>query len=359
MNTKNNIRCYECDEEIKVRKRNTDNTCNQLESERIYMCRQCAFEIREKVPVAQIKDYHIIKLLGKGPHGETYLAWDETNGKVVALKHTNNIPYYNSLCYPKINDEISALKSISHPSVLQLNDWGGTEEGHYCFVSSYMMEGNLKEYIQSVRDLNDENAEESNLRGMQELCATVIDILSGLSYLHKKGCVHGNITLGNILVGRDVEEEIIIKLGDFQFSKSYLLSEPIVNSSFPEKVIFCPSEQLVNSSNIGPITDLYAVGMCMYNIITNRFPYDFSDKKRTPSKIILGDDKPELVDNMINDIPRHLARTINRAIDKDISKRFQSADEFKKEIEICLDYLHYVQYKAHRLMENYQRCQNM
>lgn len=88
------------------------------------------------------------------------------------------------------------------------------------------------------------------------------------------------------------------------------------------------------------------MGISLYFLLTGEFPYDFptsrkkllemiskGEKPRNAVSIILGDDKPMPVEKKSPDIPKELAKAINRAIEKDASKRFDSAEAFKKAIE--------------------------
>ena len=107
---------------------------------------------------------------------------------------------------------------------------------------------------------------------------------------------------------------------------------------------YCPPEQITNFKDAKPYTDVYATGISLYLLITGEYPYDFPTKKRyfemiskgqkprTAVSIILGDDKPIPIERKAADIPKGLAFAINRSIEKDFSKRFGSAEEFKKAI---------------------------
>jgi serine/threonine protein kinase len=189
-----------------------------------------------------------------------------------------------------------------------------------------------------------------------ELCEGVVDILDALFYLHEKGYIHGNIKPQNILFGKDTNKKTIVTLADFQFSNSYLLHEHHTRFelSYLKDIVFFPPEQVINFKDTGLSTDLYALGMCMYNIISKSYPYVFYGTQRAPIKIILGNDKPFPIEGKTDDIPIHLARTINRAINKDVSKRFHSVEEFKKEITLCLEYYFYILGKTQLLKDEYR-----
>ena len=106
-----------------------------------------------------------------------------------------------------------------------------------------------------------------------------------------------------------------------------------------------PPEQITNFKGAKPYTDVYAMGVTLYHLITGKFPYNFPRRKellemisrgkkiRDPVDIILGDDKPIPIEKRAKDIPEDLAKAINKTIKKDASKRFDSADKFKKAIE--------------------------
>jgi serine/threonine protein kinase len=352
MNNNESITCYYCFKEIEDQGIDANNDGLQA----TYCCKQCALEKYSENINSKIGCYNVWKNYDCLGDHVSYYARKDSESKMYVLKLADScIPENKNYLFEKIENHILALKSISHPNILQLCDWGVSNR-RYWFVSPFMRKGNLTERIDNVMHRDNEQLERDNLFGMIELCKGVVDILDVLSYLHKKGYIHGNIKPQNILFGKDTNKKTIVTLADFQFSNSYLLHKHHTRFEWcrPKDIVFFPPEQAINFKDTGLSTDLYALGMCMYNIISKSYPYGFYGTQREPLKIILGNDKPFPIEGKTDDIPVHLARIINKAINKDVSKRFHSVEEFKEEITLCLEYYFYIIDKTSLLKDEYR-----
>jgi serine/threonine protein kinase len=139
----------------------------------------------------------------------------------------------------------------------------------------------------------------------------------------------------------------VVKIGDFGLAKSYILHGGTITKEgdWAGTVFYCPPEQIIAFKDAKPCTDVYAMGMTLYRLIAGEFPYHFPNRReqfemiskgkkpRDPVDIILGEHKPTPIQKKVPDIPNNLSEAVNKAIEKDASKRFQSAEGFKKAIE--------------------------
>lgn len=154
----------------------------------------------------QFGDYILGQTLGEGEFGKVKLGWKKDGSSQVAIKLIRRESVAtNPTRLPKIYREISILKELSHPNIVQLHEMVETER-HIGIILEYASGGELFEYILNQRYLKDPSA--------RRLFAQLV---SGVGYLHKKGIVHRDLKLENLLL--DQKKNIIIT--DFGFANTF------------------------------------------------------------------------------------------------------------------------------------------
>ncbi|KAL7275191.1 hypothetical protein RUND412_001866 [Rhizina undulata] len=151
-------------------------------------------------------DYILGQTLGEGEFGKVKLGWRKDGGVQVAIKlirRDSLSPHPNRLS--KIYREISILRTLSHPNIVRLHEMVETER-HIGIILEYASGGELFDYILTHRYLKDPPA-----------CRLFAQLVSGVGYLHKKGIVHRDLKLENLLLDRN--RNIIIT--DFGFANVF------------------------------------------------------------------------------------------------------------------------------------------
>jgi serine/threonine-protein kinase len=330
---KHTITCCGCGRDVSS-KAKSDGKAEELKEIALYYCQQCASSEQKRVPVKKIGNYYIIKELGEGGFGIVFLAWHQKTGRISALKLTREKIKKDAELIKRFKREIAVMKKLSHRNLVKLYDEGISETDNYYLISEYLPEGSLTDLI------NDQFAGKMPYR----LAISIfIQALEGLSYFHKKGFIHRDMKPENMLLRKDNNGYYVVKTGDFGLSKSYVLRGGTITNEgeFAGTLFYCAPEQIFNFKDVKPQADIYSTGMALYFAITGEYPYDFPARKRfiemaqkgqrprEPIDIILSSDKPIPIEKKMPNIPVELAKTINKSIEKDVSKRFQSAEEFK------------------------------
>jgi len=234
--------------------------------------------------------------------------------------------------------EIAIMREFRHPNLVRLYGDGISEQDSLYFVSEYLPEGSLADVFTNHYD---------GKMPYGEACDFIAQALEGLAYFHEKGYVHRDLKPENILIRKNEEGKLIAKVGDFGLAKSYVLHGGTITKTgeWAGTLFYCPPEQIKDFKSAKPWTDVYAMGVSLYFLITGEFPYDFPNRKKffemisrgekpkDALSIILGKDQPMPIEKKAPDIPKDLAKTINRAIKKDAAERFSSVDEFRKALE--------------------------
>ncbi|RLB11235.1 MAG: hypothetical protein DRG39_04585 [Deltaproteobacteria bacterium] len=331
------VKCWTCGRDL-TSLANADGRAEELKDISLYWCESCASSRQQEVPVSRIEQYRILKELGSGGFGIVYLAWDEVTGRIVGLKLTKEKIKRNKRLLQRFKREIAIMQGLCHPNLVRLYDEGVSEEDNYYFASEYMPERSLSDLFYE------------HYKGKipyKEACAFVAKALEGLSYFHEKGYVHRDLKPENILLRKDQSGNLTAKVGDFGLARSYVLHGGTVTKEgeWAGTILYCPPEQILDFKNAKCQSDIYAMGMILYLLITGEFPYNFPSRKklfemiskgqkpRDPMSFILGKDKPVPIKKKVPDLPAKLAKAVNRAIEKDASKRPASAEEFKNAIE--------------------------
>jgi len=332
------ILCWGCGRDL-TSIASSDGRAEELRDIALYWCEGCASARQDKVPISRIADYRLLKELGAGGFGVVYLARHETTARIVALKLTKERIKGDNNLLERFKREIAIMKELIHPHLVRLYDEGISGDDNYYFVSEYLPEGSLSDLLNKQERMS-----------YKEATFFITQALDGLSHLHEKGYVHRDLKPDNILIRKDAKGGFIAKVGDFGLARGYALHGGTITKpgQWAGTILFCPPEQIFDFKNVKPHTDIYAMGITLYLLITGEFPYDFptkakllemilrDQKPRNPIDIILGKDKPIPIEKKAPDIPKDLASAINKAIEKDASKRFESARSFKEAIERSL-----------------------
>lgn len=301
----------------------------------LYICNDCLRSHLQENQLLVIGKYSILRELGCGGFGTVYLSRHNDSGRLAALKLTKEVVKKDAFLIQRFKREIAIMKKLKHPNLVRLYDEGITDAGNYFLVSEYLPKGNLSNYCFSRYN---------GKMPYQKASALIAEALEGLSWFHEKGYVHRDIKPENILLLKDSSGIYHAKLADFGLARSYVLHGGTVTraNEWIGTTFYCPPEQILDFKNAHPAADVYAMGMALYFILSGEFPYDFPvrqdhenrKRQKDPVAFILGSDKPVPIENKIAGIPSKIASVIGMAIEKDLQKRMQTAQEFKKAIEV-------------------------
>jgi serine/threonine protein kinase len=257
--------------------------------------------------------YSIERLLGKGGMGAVYLARHRDGGARVALKVMLPKMVVDEAAQEIFIREIEVTRSLRHPNVVGLLDFGRDEERFY-FALEYCPGGS----VEALR---------VRLGGRVPLPSTLriaVDALEGLAAAHEAGFVHRDLKPDNVLLGEDGAA----RLADFGLAKSFqqaglsgLTATGAVGGTFP----FMAREQLTSYREARPTTDVWSMAATLYFLLTGEYARDFGG--RDPIATIL---RGGIVPLRQRDpsMPEDLAAVIDRALDDEPARRFPSAREF-------------------------------
>jgi tetratricopeptide (TPR) repeat protein/predicted Ser/Thr protein kinase len=262
--------------------------------------------------------YRLIRILGRGGMGSVYLA-ERDDGEVrhqVAIKllsYGANDPAFRD----RFLRERQILATLNHPGIARLLDAGHTEGGHPYLVMEHVDGTPIDDYAKAL----DRRA---RLRLFLQVCEAV-------SYLHRNLVVHRDLKPSNILVDRDGQPKLL----DFGIAKivdpSQAAAQEHTIAGFQPLTPQYASPEQVRGEAITTATDVYSLGVVLYQLLTDRYPYEFPSQ--TPTGIVqtICDVQPDPAG-----VSADLDNILSMALRKEPSRRYLSVQQFAEDVERAL-----------------------
>ena len=284
--------------------------------------------------------YEIMEIIGVGGMAVVYKAFDNIEHKTVAVKILKDEFLANEEFKRRFKNESKAIAVLSHPNIVKVYDVSYGEILQY-IVMEYVEGITLKEYI-----------EQQGTVDPREAIYFVTQILRALQHAHDKGIVHRDVKPQNIMLISDGT----IKVTDFgiaRFSRSE--TRTMTDGAIGSVHYISPEQAKGNVTDAK--TDLYSVGVMLYEMLTGRLPFQ-SDNAVSVALMQL-QNEPELPRQINPDIPQGLEQIIMKAMQKNVNDRYQSASEilvdieaYKKNPNIKFDYLYQVDPRSVKYVGN-------
>lgn len=259
--------------------------------------------------------YEIIKKIGDGGMAFVYEARDKLLNRTVAIKVLRPEFVDDEEFLSKFKREAEAVASLSHPNIVNVYDVG--EDGKVHYIVMELIEGqNLKDIIKNEGTLDEYTALDITKQ-----------IAKALGAAHKKGIIHRDIKPHNILISN---EGRIVKVADFGIAKAVSSSTMTSTGSVIGSVHYFSPEQ-AKGKFVGKTTDLYSLGIVLYEMIIGRVPF----RGDSPISIALQhiNDEIEFTQEEKVAIPQSVRNIIKKLTSKASADRYQGADELIEDIE--------------------------
>ncbi len=276
--------------------------------------------------------YEMRELIGVGGMAYVYKAYDAVDDRIVAVKILKD-EYLNSDEFVRrFRNESKAIAILNHPNIVKVLDVGFGERLQY-IVMEYIDGITLKEYLDQRKDIR-----------WKEAVHFTVQILRALQHAHDKGIVHRDIKPQNIMLLSDGT----IKVTDFgiaRLTRSDLKATVEGNKAIGSVHYISPEQ--ARGEITDEKTDLYAVGIMLYEMLTGCLPFEADN---AVSVAIMQMQSEAKAPHLINEeIPEGLEQITLKAMQKDTAKRYQSAaemlsdfDEFKRNPSIKFEYTYMV-----------------
>lgn len=257
--------------------------------------------------------YRIISRLGQGGMARVFLAQDESLHRQVAVKvladrHSDD-PHF----IERFQREARAAARLNHPNIVQVYDQSQTEGMSY-IVQEYVEGETLKDLIRRESPIEPRRA-----------ITIALQILAALRVAHQQGVIHRDVKPQNILVQPDGK----IKVADFGIASAGDTEMTEAGSIVGTAQYLAPEQ--ARGLPVGPPADLYAVGIVLYEMLSGRVPFEGEAAVTVAMRHV--QEAPEALTDRNPLVPVALESVVMRALAKDPTQRYQSADQMGIELD--------------------------
>jgi len=274
--------------------------------------------------------YRVDRVLGMGGMGAVFVAYEAPMGRHVALKvihprYSNEIPHVT-----RFMREIKISSKLHHPNIVTSYHSSKTEDG-ILYIAMELVQGeDLAKLLKAHAPLPVDHA-----------CDLFQQIARALEEAHALNIVHRDLKPGNILVSRDRKGHAVVKLLDFGLAKCFDLhaeQSTEIMLTGAHAVMGTPPymspEQCKDSGSVDHRSDIYSLGLILYEMLTGRSPYRAASAIEYIAAHVTS--KPDPVSDHLDLSAAHVSEALDRAImkalEKDPTHRYQRVADFREDV---------------------------
>ncbi len=276
------------------------------------------------VPGVQVPGYRIVREIGRGGMGRVHEAVQLSTRRTVALKFILEGPFSSEKTRQRFEREVEILGQLNHPYIVAVHDCG-TAGGHFYFVMDYIAGQSLHAWM-----ADGERPIDQTLRLFSKICEAV-------NAAHLRGVIHRDLKPANIRIDAAGEPHVL----DFGLAK--LMPDQITEDTKPAMMTMTgqfmgslpwasPEQAEAVPSKIDTRTDVYSLGVILYQMLTGKFPYEVIGNMRDVlDRIIKAEPvRPSTIRRRIND---EVETIVLKCLQKEPDRRYQTAGELARDIQ--------------------------
>ena len=263
--------------------------------------------------------YTLVGLLGDGGMAEVYLARDNSLGREVALKVLRERYADDEEFVERFRREAVSAATPNHPGIVQVYDRGRTEDGAFYMAMEYVPGGTLKERVKAEGGLAPREA--------AEIASQVAD---ALAVAHEHGIVHRDVKPQNVLLAASG----VAKVSDFGIARA-ASSKTMTQTKAVLGTLAYMSPEQVRGERAGPASDLYSLGVVLFEMLTGELPYQGDDPIATAMKHL--DEEPPHPRETNPRVPEELDALVVKLLAKDPEDRYASAASLSQDLRRVRD----------------------
>jgi len=262
----------------------------------------------------EILNYRIEKVIGEGGMGTVYLAsHTKIPNRVSAIKVLKSNFLQNENLKNRFRREMEIMSGMTHENIVKLEQFDEDDLGMYLIM----------EYFKGV-EIDDYLKNKIGVFPEEKAVPLMIQILKAFSFAHKKGIVHRDIKPGNILINQEANQ---VKVLDFGIAKMKDDISMQTKSGAQIGTVFYMSPEQVHGKELDARSDIYALGVTFYQMLTGINPYhDLNTEYEIYNKIT----KEDLPDprEIYPGVSERMVNILRKSLAKAPEDRFQTCDDF-------------------------------
>jgi eukaryotic-like serine/threonine-protein kinase len=263
--------------------------------------------------------YRLIEQIGSGGMAVIYKAQDMELGRLVTVKVLRPSLVSDPEFLMRFKREAQAAANLSHPNIVIVYDVGQDGPKTHYIVMEYVPGQDLKKLIRARSSFE-----------VDEALAIIIEVCKGVGYAHRAGLVHCDVKPQNILVTPDNR----IKVTDFGIARALTGAAPQVEDMVWGSPHYFSPEQAAGETPT-PASDVYSVGVVLFELLTGRLPFTGSDYQAL-AMAHLKEQPPSILD-LNPALPPELDKIIRKVMSKEPSARYRTADQLGRILEKYLE----------------------
>jgi two-component system, LytTR family, response regulator len=274
-------------------------------------------------PGGNIAHYRIVSRLGEGGMGEVYLATDTRLDRSVALKVLPTAVAHDPMRMERFDREAKAASALNHPNVAHIYEIGEDQGIHFLVME--FIEGEPLDRRIDARPLPVDD--------IGQIGAQIADALDAA---HAKGIVHRDIKPANLMI----TARGIVKVLDFGLAK-VMERQSSIHSQMATRTLSAAGELIGTVAYMSPEqalgrpvdhrTDIFSLGVVLYQMATGRMPFEGSSPSETIARILGA--QPEAIARFNYEVPEELDRIVRKCLEKDRERRYQSARDLMVDLK--------------------------
>jgi serine/threonine-protein kinase len=262
--------------------------------------------------------YEIRERLGVGGMAEVYSAWDNRLNRKVAIKILHPSYAQEPGFVARFRREAQAAANLNHPNIVNIYDWGA-ENSTYFIVMEHLAGKTLKQLINDRAPFSD-----------KEIIRISLQVASALGYAHQQGTIHRDIKPDNIIVSPEGN----IKVTDFGIARSTTATVTQTQTGSILGSAHYLSPEQAQGNQVGAVSDLYSLGIVMYEMATGKVPFEGENPVTVALKQVHQAPLPPTQFNA--NLGSNLENVIVKLISKNPADRYQSSAELDEDLQRCL-----------------------
>jgi serine/threonine protein kinase len=253
--------------------------------------------------------YRLVAQQGSGGMAVIYKATDLALGRTVAVKILRPSLTNDPEFLKRFRQEARNVANLSHPNIVTVHDVGQDGNTHY-IVMEYIDGEDLKRLVRATAPFSIDRA-----------LSITIKICAGVGYAHRAGLVHADVKPQNVLV----TENDNVKVTDFGIAQALTATKPRERQRvvWGSPHYFSPEQAQGEAPT--PASDVYAIGIVMFEMLTGRLPFVGADQQELAMAHIR--ETPPNPSDLNPNVPVHLDRILQKVLSKEPASRYRTADQ--------------------------------